>query len=57
MQRVVDSVLKEFVRRKNLPQNSGVTFGMGAIAGIITVYATQPFETLKALARWRHLGV
>jgi solute carrier family 25 citrate transporter 1 len=41
------NVLKEYSRRNNLPQNSAVTFGMGAVAGTITVYATQPFDTIK----------
>jgi solute carrier family 25 citrate transporter 1 len=45
------NVLKEYSRRKNLPQNSAVTFGMGAIAGTITVYATQPFDTIKTRAQ------
>ncbi|PVI06864.1 mitochondrial carrier [Periconia macrospinosa] len=45
------NVLKEISRRKKLPQNSAVTFGMGAIAGIITVYATQPFDTIKTRAQ------
>jgi solute carrier family 25 citrate transporter 1 len=45
------NVLKEFSRRKSLPQNSAVTFGMGAIAGVITVYATQPFDTIKTRAQ------
>jgi solute carrier family 25 citrate transporter 1 len=45
------NVLKEFSRRKNLPQNSAVTFGLGAIAGTITVYATQPFDTMKTRAQ------
>jgi solute carrier family 25 citrate transporter 1 len=45
------NVLKEFSRRKQLPQNSAVTFGMGAVAGTITVYATQPFDTIKTKAQ------
>jgi solute carrier family 25 citrate transporter 1 len=45
------NVLKEFSRRKNLPQNSAVTFGLGAIAGTVTVYATQPFDTIKTRAQ------
>ncbi|KAH8722353.1 mitochondrial carrier domain-containing protein [Phaeosphaeriaceae sp. PMI808] len=45
------NVLKEFSRRKGLPQNSAVTFGTGAFAGIITVYATQPFDTIKTRAQ------
>lgn len=45
------NVLKEFSRQKNLPQNSAVTFGLGAVAGTITVYATQPFDTIKTRAQ------
>jgi solute carrier family 25 citrate transporter 1 len=45
------NVLKEFSRRNNLPQNSATTFGMGALAGTITVYATQPFDTIKTRAQ------
>ncbi|KAH7361330.1 mitochondrial carrier domain-containing protein [Pyrenochaeta sp. MPI-SDFR-AT-0127] len=45
------NVLKEFSRQHNLPQNSAVTFGIGAIAGTITVYATQPFDTIKTRAQ------
>jgi solute carrier family 25 citrate transporter 1 len=45
------NVLKEFSRKKNLPQNSAVTFGMGAVAGVVTVYATQPFDTIKTRAQ------
>ncbi|RYP73809.1 hypothetical protein DL771_003387 [Monosporascus sp. 5C6A] len=45
------NVLKEFSRRNNLPQNSAVTFGIGALAGIVTVYATQPFDTIKTRAQ------
>lgn len=41
------NVLKEFSRRKNIAQNSVTTFATGAIAGTITVYATQPFDTIK----------
>lgn len=28
---------------------AGVTFGIGAVAGLITVYATMPFEYVKFL--------
>jgi solute carrier family 25 (mitochondrial citrate transporter), member 1 len=41
------NVLKEYAKRKNVPTNSATTFGMGAIAGTITVYATQPLDTIK----------
>jgi len=41
------NVLKEQAKKHKLPSNNAVTFGMGAVAGIITVYATQPFDTIK----------
>ena len=40
-------MLKETAKSYNLPTNSFITFGLGSIAGIITVYATQPFDTVK----------
>lgn len=45
------NVIKEFTKQKNLPQNSAVTFGSGAVAGIITVYMTQPFDSIKTRAQ------
>lgn len=45
------NVLKEFSRQHSLPQNSATTFSIGATAGIITVYATQPFDTIKTRAQ------
>ncbi|CZT52599.1 related to CTP1-Mitochondrial citrate transporter-member of the mitochondrial carrier (MCF) family [Rhynchosporium secalis] len=39
--------LKELSKTRQIPQNTATTFGMGACAGIITVYATQPFDTVK----------
>lgn len=41
------NIIKEQIKKRDLPQNSAVTFGAGAIAGTITVYATQPFDTVK----------
>lgn len=45
------NVLRELAKRNKLPQNSLTTFGMGAIAGVITVYATQPLDTIKTRAQ------
>lgn len=45
------NMLKETARQNNLPNNSAVTFGIGALAGVITVYATQPFDTIKTKAQ------
>lgn len=41
------NVLKDLCARNNLPNSSAVTFATGAVAGVITVYATQPFDTVK----------
>lgn len=45
------NVLKETSRKQSLPQNSATTFAIGALAGTITVYATQPFDTIKTRAQ------
>lgn len=45
------NVLKEAARKNQLPQNSTTTFALGAFAGTITVYATQPFDTIKTRAQ------
>jgi solute carrier family 25 citrate transporter 1 len=39
--------LKELSKQYKMPQNVGTTFATGAVAGVITVYATQPFDTIK----------
>ena len=41
------NVLKQAFKDNNIPINGATTFGMGAMAGVITVYATQPFDTVK----------
>ncbi|KAF2626074.1 mitochondrial carrier [Macroventuria anomochaeta] len=45
------NVLKEASRQNNLPQGSAATFVVGALAGTITVYATQPFDTITTRAQ------
>lgn len=45
------SVLKESAERHGLPNNTLITFGTGTIAGTVTVYATQPFDTVKTRAQ------
>ncbi|KZL68517.1 tricarboxylate transporter [Colletotrichum incanum] len=45
------NVLRELSKQHGLPINSLVTFGSGAVAGVITVYATQPFDTIKTRAQ------
>lgn len=41
------NVLREYAQQHNLSNNSLTTFSTGAIAGVITVYATQPLDTIK----------
>lgn len=41
------NMLKESAKHYHIPLNGVTTFGIGSVAGIITVYATQPFDTIK----------
>ncbi|KFA65885.1 hypothetical protein S40285_09205 [Stachybotrys chlorohalonatus IBT 40285] len=41
------NVLRELSKTYQIPQNTLTTFGSGAVAGIITVYCTQPFDAVK----------
>ncbi|KAJ5753018.1 Mitochondrial carrier protein [Penicillium odoratum] len=45
------NMLKETVKAKGIKKNVLTTFGIGAVAGVITVYATQPFDTIKTRAQ------
>lgn len=48
------NVEKEVARRSGLEQSSLLTFAMGALAGTVTVYLTQPFDTIKTRAQSAH---
>lgn len=41
------NMLKENFKYYQIPLNGITTFGIGSLAGVITVYATQPFDTVK----------
>lgn len=42
----------EYSRRMgHAPKSSAETFGLGAVAGVLTVYATQPLDTIKTRAQ------
>lgn len=41
------NILKDFERTHEINQNTAANFANGAVAGIVTTYATQPFDTLK----------
>jgi solute carrier family 25 (mitochondrial citrate transporter), member 1 len=45
------NILKDFEKVRNISQTPAVTFGNGAVAGTIVVFATQPFDTLKTRAQ------
>lgn len=45
------NILKEVARAQDIPPTVFTTFGMGALAGFVTVYATQPFDTTKTRAQ------
>ncbi|KAG7106824.1 Tricarboxylate transport protein like [Verticillium longisporum] len=45
------NVIREVSKQYDLQQNSIMTFASGAVAGIITVYATQPFDSVKTKAQ------
>lgn len=45
------NVLKEASLTYDIPQNTATSFGNGAVAGIVTTYATQPIDTIKTRAQ------
>lgn len=45
------NILKEVARAQEIKPGVLTTFGMGAVAGVVTVYATQPFDSIKTRAQ------
>lgn len=45
------NVIREFTRRHDFPQNEATALITGALAGTVTVYITQPFDTVKTWAQ------
>lgn len=48
------NILKELASSRTntkAAKNPALTFGMGATAGVLTVYMTQPFDTIKTRAQ------
>lgn len=41
------NIIREFSRRHGVPQNEAAALITGALAGAVTVYITQPFDTIK----------
>ncbi|KAJ5143304.1 Mitochondrial carrier protein [Penicillium bovifimosum] len=45
------NILREAAKAREVKMNVFTTFGIGAVAGVVTVYATQPFDTIKTRAQ------
>ncbi|KAL6715330.1 hypothetical protein ACLMJK_007596 [Lecanora helva] len=45
------NILKDFEGRKEVAQSTVTNFVNGAVAGTVTTYATQPFDTVKTRAQ------
>ncbi|KAL8716773.1 MAG: hypothetical protein Q9225_005926 [Loekoesia sp. 1 TL-2023] len=41
------NILKDFEKSQKIEQNTVTNFANGAVAGIVTTYMTQPFDTVK----------
>lgn len=41
------SVMKDWERARGVEQTTAVNFANGSVAGVVTTYATQPFDTVK----------
>ena len=41
------NILKDYERKREIPQSTLTNFANGSIAGIVTTLTTQPFDTIK----------
>lgn len=41
------NILKDYERKRNIPQTTITNFANGSVAGIVTTFTTQPFDTIK----------
>lgn len=41
------NIIKDFEEARQIPQNTATNFANGAVAGVITTLATQPFDCIK----------
>ena len=41
------NILKDYERTHDMEQSTAVNFANGAVARVVTTYATQPFDTIK----------
>ena len=45
------NIMKDYSKKNNWPDNTAVDFAKGAVAGILTTYATQPIDVVKTRAQ------
>ncbi len=45
------NILKDYERTRDIPQTTATNFANGSVAGIVTTYATMPFDCLKTRAQ------
>ena len=45
------NIIMELLKKHKAPQSTAITFASGAVAGVVTVYATQPFDSIKTVAQ------
>lgn len=45
------NILKDFENSRHITQTTTTNFANGAVAGVVTTYATQPFDTIKTRAQ------
>jgi solute carrier family 25 citrate transporter 1 len=41
------NILKDYEKKRGIEQGVGTNFANGVVAGVVTTYATQPFDTVK----------
>lgn len=48
------NILKDYEKKKNIPQTTATNFANGAVAGTVTTLCTQPFDVIKTRAQSAH---
>jgi solute carrier family 25 citrate transporter 1 len=52
------NIMKDYSKKNNWPENTAIDFAKGAVAGILTTYATQPIDVVKTRAQSvKHEGI
>jgi solute carrier family 25 citrate transporter 1 len=49
------NIIKDWQNARNIEQSTSVNFANGAVAGLITTYATQPFDCIKTRSQSAHV--